>query len=503
MTQHKLKIVSVSAEIAPFVKTGGLGEVTKSLSKAMAKLGHEVIAIAPYHHKIKDYSPAPKLIHKNLKIEIDTKNILYADIYESGFENSTVKIYFIDNPDLFSNFEPIYSSEYDNKRFLFFNAAIKPTLKAINFKPDIIQCHDWHTALIPNFIHKHKTRDFNPATIFTVHNLAFQLGGDWWAIPENKRDLGTTPLPLFSNNEEVSKINFALRGILYADIISAVSEHYAREIMTKKFGENLDKHLKTRKKELFGIINGIDYNEYNPQTDPGLPEKFSVENFSANRKNKTYLQKYFGIEVNPSIPLAGMVSRITEQKGFDLLIEILPALMKLNLQLAIMGGGDNKYEKIFTNATKKYAGKFGYKPFEQKRETLVYAGSNFFLMPSRFEPCGLGQLLSLRYGSIPIVHRVGGLSETIMDFKPKTNEGNGFVFSSYKPESLLAAIIRALELYKSNPEVWEGLMSNALKQVYSWELPATKYIALFKKAMIKHRFENIRPKDFWSLFSQH
>ena len=168
-----------------------------------------------------------------------------------------------------------------------------------------------------------------------------------------------------------------------------------------------------------------------------------------------------------------------------------------------MGGGDNKYEKIFTNATKKYAGKFGYKPFEQKRETLVYAGSNFFLMPSRFEPCGLGQLLSLRYGSIPIVHRVGGLSETIMDFKPKTNEGNGFVFSSYKPESLLAAIIRALELYKSNPEVWEGLMSNALKQVYSWELPAAKYIALFKKAMIKHRFENIRPKDFWSLFSQH
>ncbi len=489
MTKRPLNIISVSAEIAPFVKTGGLGEVTKSLSRALAQLGHNVTVFVPYHKKIKSHVPEPKLILSNLPVKIDAENTLFADIYQ-GDLTDTIKVYFIDNPALFSNFEHIYHFERDNERFLFFNAALKPAIEALDLKPDIIQCHDWHAALAPCFIHQQKIKGCNPATIFTVHNLAFQLGGDWWAVPEKERDTGTTPLPSFSDTEGVRKINFALRGILCADLISAVSEHYAREIMTEKFGESLNRQLKARKKDLFGIINGIDYNEYNPQTDPGLPEKFGIENFDTNRKNKIYLQEYFGLKINQTKPVVGMVSRITEQKGFELLIKILPAIMKLDIQLVIMGGGDKKYEKIFTEATKKYPGKFGYKPFEQKHETLVYAGSNFFLMPSRFEPCGLGQLLSLRYGSIPIVHRVGGLSETVTDFDPKTGKGNGFVFSSYDPKSLLAAIVRAMELYKNDPEAWGKLMLTALKQVYSWELPAKKYESLFKKAILKHRFEN-------------
>ncbi|OHA47093.1 MAG: hypothetical protein A3A80_01580 [Candidatus Terrybacteria bacterium RIFCSPLOWO2_01_FULL_44_24] len=486
MPTKNLNIVSVTAELSPFVKTGGLGIVANNLPQALAKLGHNVIIITPFYKKIAENTRGLKLVIKNMPFAVQ-KTELAADVYE-GTLNEGVKVYFIDKPSFFSEIPVIYGSPFDNKRFLFFNFAVIQTLKELGFNPDIIQCHDWHTGLLPCLIHAGKNIK-NPATVFTIHNLAFQLGSDWWLIPEKERDNGISPLPDFTDEARIKNLNFTLRGILCADLISTVSEHYAQEIMTKRFGENLERQLKDRRRDIFGIINGIDYNEYNPETDPGLPIKYNIDTFDRNRKNKLALQEYFDIERNPTKPLIGMVSRITEQKGFDLLIEILPALMKLDLQLVIMGSGDKRYEDTFGQAHKKYPKKFGYRSYDQRYETLVYSGSNFFLMPSRFEPCGLGQLLSLRYGSIPIVHGVGGLSDTVTDFNPKTGKGNGFVFTSYDSRAILTAIVRALENLKRNGVMWNNLIKTSMSEVYSWELPAKKYVSLFKRALRKHKSE--------------
>ena len=316
------------------------------------------------------------------------------------------------------------------------------------------------------------------------------MGTDWWTFPAHERDDGQrTPEQLYEKGD-IASMNFALRGIRDADIVSTVSEHYAEEILTKQFGENLERELRKRKKDLFGIVNGVDYYVYNPTIDPGLKVQYGADSLEQKAGNKRELQRLFGIAERKDVAVIGMVSRITEQKGFDLVLSILEALMRLKVQLVIMGSGDPTYEQVFKKACVTYLDKFGFLSFRQKYETLVYAGSDFFLMPSRFEPCGLGQLISLRYGSIPVVHAVGGLSETITDFNPRTGRGNGFVFSTYDPRMMLAAVVRALEAWMRNGPEWDTLLRNSMQEVYSWKIPARRYASLFRHAIRQHRKES-------------
>ncbi|MBU1130903.1 glycogen synthase [Patescibacteria group bacterium] len=482
----KLKIVSVASEVHPFSKSGGLADVARSLPKALKRLGHDVVVITPFYAQIiniKEYGLKP--IYENVDLEIDKENSVKIN-YWKGYLMEGLPIYFIESGQYFSKKKELYGSQHENRRFYLFDLAALKLLTLLKFEADIIHCHDWHTGLIPELLQKQFKESSvlkNSKTIFTIHNLAFQLGHNWWEMPLEKKDDGRKALPKFSS-PDIENINFAKRAILNADVINAVSEQYAQEILTPKFGQDLHRILENNKQKLFGIINGIDHFEYNPATDPGLAKNYSIDSFYFKKQNKEALQKYFKLPVKPEIPLLAMASRISEQKGFELLIKILETLLKRNLQLIIAGDGEKKYLNIISKLQKKYPKKLSLKPFEQKGETSIYAGSDLLLLPSRFEPCGLNQLYALRYGCIPVVHSIGGLADTVEDFNPKTQQGNGFIFKIYHEYNLLIAVARAIETFQYK-EVWKKIINNGMKISSSWEIPAKKYVELYKKALKK------------------
>lgn len=486
MPAKKLQIVHVASEVEPFSKTGGLADVASSLPKATKDMGCKVIVITPLYNEITSKRKHNlKLVAKDIKIELSEGVNLEADFWQGELDKN-LPIYFIENNKYFGQRKKLYGSKHENARFFFFDLAALKLLKIIKFQPDIIHCHDWHAGLIPYFVKKRFKNDElfkKTATIFTIHNLLFQFGHNWWKVRGNLRDDGHARLPKFEHGPKLERINFAKRAIINADIINTVSEQYAEEILTKNFGQDLHRILKNRKDRLFGIINGIDYHDFNPKTDPGLYKNYGPNSLNKKAENKKYLQKYFKLPVDADIPVLGMVTRITEQKGFDLVMQIIEDVLKLDVQFVIMGSGEKIYESFFKKLQKKYPEKIGaHLEFDAKRATSVYAGSDMFLMPSRFEPCGLGQLISLRYGSIPIVRAVGGLADTVTDFNPQTKKGNGFVFHAYGPKSLLIAITRAIENYKYT-ETWNKLVKNGMEQVFSWEIPAKKYLSLYHKAI--------------------
>lgn len=496
MARKKLKIAHVVSEVDPFSKSGGLGDVARSLPKAIKRLGHEVIVITPLYNAIINQKKfGLKLIAKEVAIELSKQKTAEVNYYQGELIKG-LPVYFVENKKYFGRRKKLYGSKWENARFMLFDLAALKLLKVLKFKPDIVQCHDWHAGLIPYFLNRRYKKDEfweKTATIFTVHNLLFQLGHSWWNIKNGLKDDGYSPLPVFSHSPQLERINFAKRAIINADLINTVSERYAEEILTKNFGQDLHRILKNRKDRLFGIVNGIDYQDFNPKTDPGLYKNYGVNSLNKKAENKKHLQKYFKLPIDTNIPVLGMVTRITEQKGFDLLMKIIEDVLKLDIQFVIMGAGEKVYESFFKKLQKKYPKKIGtHLEFDAKRATSVYAGSDMFLMPSRFEPCGLGQLISLRYGSIPIVRAVGGLADTVTDFNPQTKKGNGFVFHSYSSKSLLVAIIRAIENYKYT-ETWNKLVKTGMKQSFSWEIPAKKYVDLYHKA-IKEKNKSKRKK---------
>lgn len=484
--EKQLKIVFVSAEVDPFSKRGGLADVARSLPRALEKLGHQVIIVTPLYGTIDKEKFRLKLLAKDVPVEIDETTTLKADFWRGKLRD--LAVYFVDNKNLFSKVKHIYGAKNSGARFIFFNLATLKLLEHLQFSPDIIQCNDWHTGLIPYFLKKNKFNHSlfkNTATVYTIHNLSFQSGINWWRIPFREKDNGRKELPLFNQSKKLEYINFAKRAILYSTVVNTVSEQYANEILTREFGQDLHRILKNKKKKkrLFGIINGIDYQDYNPETDPGLKANYSIKTLDKKVKNKIYLQRKFQLPQNPEIPLLGIVSRITEQKGFDILADIIDSLLRLDFQLVVWGSGEKRYEKFFRKIQKENPKKIAASlELDTKHATRVYAGSDIFLMPSRFEPCGLGQLISLRYGSIPVVHAVGGLVDTITDFNPRTGKGNGFVFRRFNSQDFLAAIVRALETYK-HKEIWTKLVKRGMKLSFTWEVPARKYVTLFKRAV--------------------
>ncbi|HNV12246.1 MAG TPA: glycogen/starch synthase [bacterium] len=486
MDKKKIKIIHVSAEVAPFSKTGGLADVARSLPEALFKLDHDVRIITPFYGKLIDEREYNlKMIFKNINVVIDPENSIKVNFWQ-GKLNGGLPVYFVDIKKYFSKHKRIYGSDKENVRFLTFNVAVLKLLNILELVPDIIHCHDWHSGLIPYFL-KNKgryTKIFSKTkTVFTIHNLAFQMGRNWFHIPPEKKDYGRKKIPLVSD-PEIENVNFAKRAIMSADIINAVSEKYRDEIMTKKFGQDLHRILKNRSNRLFGIVNGIDYDSYNPQNDPGLFHKFDFKTHKLKKENKKFLQKKLGLPVNENVPLICSTSRIAHQKGFDVVLKLLPFLSRLDIQIIFMGDGSENYIKEIKNLNKKFPKKIFWMPFRENHdiETLVYAGSDFFVLPSYYEPCGINQMISMRYGCIPIVRETGGLYDTVKNFNPGSKNGTGFTFRYEDEFSFFWAIVRALETYKYK-DVWNSIIERAMSQSSSWEIPAQKYVKLYKKAI--------------------
>jgi len=485
--EKNLNIVSVSSEISPYSKTGGLADVASSLPRALNRLGHRVICITPFYGKVIDKRKyGLKLLTEEVEIKIDKKNSIKVNYWMTELTKG-VTVYFVENTKYFSRkkeMKNIYGSSHENARFLLFNRAALRLLSILKFKADVIQCHDWHAGLIPYYLSKdfkHSDTLSNTATVFTIHNLIFQLGHNWWEIPPEKRDDGKSKLPLF-DKPKIERINFAKRAILTADILSTVSETHAEEIIEREKGQGLNVLLQNRQDRLYGIVNGIEHREYNPKTDPGLKKNYSYKQISHRKYNKAFIQRKYGLTQDKNIPLIVMCSRITHQKGFDLILEALTILLRFKIQFIIMGDGNKEYISKLKKLMKKNPQKIVWTKFNQKYETSLYAGGDMFLLPSTSEPCGINQMKALRYGCIPIVRSIGGLKDTITNYDFNNPEGNGFTFSSYSPLSLYGAIIRALE-YNKNKIIWNNLVTQAMQISFSWNLPAKLYVELFKRAI--------------------
>jgi len=481
---NKLKIASVSAEVDPYSKSGGLADVAGALPKALKKLGHNIIVVTPFYGSIIDPKKYNlKKIKENITVIIDNKHKQKVDFWQ-GYLTEDLPIYFIENEKYFSKRKTLYGSSHENIRFLLFDLAVLKLLIKLRFEADIIHCHDWHTGLIPYFL----KRDFQnsrvlkkAATVFTIHNLTFQLGHNWWEVPDKLKDDGRSSLPDL-DDPKIEGVNFAKRAILNADVINTVSEQYAEEIMTRDFGQDLHRILKNRKDRVFGIVNGIDYKDYNPHNDPGLYRNFDWHNFEVKEKNKLFIQKYYNLPQDSKVPILCMTSRIAEQKGFDLVKDISDIIFRFNLQMIIMGDGDKGMISHLKKLQKTYPKKLTYTPFDFKMETSVYAGADMILLPSRFEPCGLTQMKSMRYGCVPIARHIGGFVDTVFDYNPRYQTGNGFSFKAYDSRAMLVAITRALETYKREDE-WRKMVQKVMRQSFSWEYPARKYVELFKTAL--------------------
>ncbi|RJR08764.1 glycogen synthase [Candidatus Parcubacteria bacterium] len=488
--KKNLKIVSISSEVEPYSKTGGLGDVARSLPKSLFRLGHEVIIITPFYKRVIDRETHKlERIYSDVSLYIDKDTELKIAYYRTELIPGLF-VYFVRNDRYFSRKKSIYGSTHENARFYLFSVAALKLISLLKFDADIIHCHDWHTGLIP---YLKKTRFKNSqtlkkaATVYTIHNLVFQLGHPWWEVPAKNKDNGKGALPLFSS-PDIEYINFAKRGILEADVVSTVSETYTQEVMNKDFGQDLHRILVNRKHKLFGVVNGIDYNKYNPKTDRGLYKNYTLDKVHRKLLNKRFLQKQYNLPVDDNIPLIGLTSRIAEQKGLDLILEILPTLLLRDVQMIIMGDGDKEYIKKLKKIQRQYSNKLCWVPFDRKMETSIYAGGDMFILPSRFEPCGINQLISFRYGCVPIVRNTGGLSDTVVNFNPETDTGTGFTFKHYNAKEFLVAITRALETYKYKA-TWKKLIRTGMKISFSWDLPAARYIDLYKKA-IRFKKEN-------------
>lgn len=481
----QLKILFASSEVHPFAKTGGLADVSGSLPPALASLGHQVAVVTPLYRSTREGKHELKLHDKILRVPykgqpLETKVFLAS----MGAE---IPVYFIQRDEFFDR-GGLYGTpdgDYiDNpERFIFFSRSVLEWGKLIGYQPDIVHCHDWQTSLVPVYlktVYGNESHFKKARSVFTIHNLAYQ-----GVFPEETLSVSGLSPELFSimGLEYYGKMNFMKGGILFADKITTVSERYAQEIQTTEFGYGLDGVLRDRSTDVFGILNGIDYTSWNPKTDPHIAANYDVKELSGKQQCKEELIKIFDLQGTDKSPVIGMISRLADQKGFDILAEAMENLLKLDICLVILGTGDAKYEKQYAALGEKHPGRLGVKiAFDNALAHKIEAGSDMFLMPSRYEPCGLNQMYSLKYGTVPIVRATGGLDDTIKEFDPETGKGNGFKFSAYSSAELIKAVKRARYLYR-NKLLWAKLVKNAVKEDFSWQKSARKYEEVYRKAL--------------------
>ncbi|WP_243369713.1 glycogen synthase GlgA [Geotalea sp. SG265] len=481
-----MKILFVASEVTPFAKSGGLADVTGALPKSLKKQGHDVRIILPFYSEVERGGYGIRKGRKSVDVMVG------GSAKRGLFRHTTLEdipVYLLENKEYFSR-DHLYgtaSGEYpdNHQRFAFFCRGVLDLLKKMDYRPDIIHCHDWQTAMIPLILKKEKGDDLffsKTGTVFTIHNLAYQ-----GLFPrEAMVDMGLDP-SLFTIDclEFYGKINLLKGAILTADVINTVSETYCREILTPEAGDGLDGVLALRRNDLYGVLNGIDYEHWNPATDRGISRNYTPAAPAGKAHNKKALQKRLGLEVAEDVPLIGMVSRLTEQKGFDLLEALLPRIAKAKLQLVLLGTGDEKYLKLLQEfaalGTDNISVNIGFHP---ELAPQIYAGSDIFLMPSRYEPCGLGQMIALRYGAVPVVRKTGGLADTVFDERDQSREPNGFSFDDYTPEALWEALSRAINAHADKAS-WKKMMKRGMAGDFSWNASARKYEELYRQVLAK------------------
>ncbi|HEX9897378.1 MAG TPA: glycogen synthase GlgA [Dehalococcoidales bacterium] len=478
-----LHIAMASSEISPFAKTGGLGDVLGSLPPALEKLGVEISLIMPaYRSVLKGNFPVEDT---GIRFSIPVSDKVVKGSVLQGKVGRSIPVYFI-RADKYYERESLYGTGDgdfpDNaERFVFFSRAVLEILK--NDPPAILHAHDWQTALSIAFL-KAQPELYpelaSTKTVFTVHNLGYQgvfWNLDWHLLNLDWRFFSSQYLEFFN------KINFLKGGVVFADRVTTVSPTYAEEITTTEYGFGLEGVFQEKAKGLTGILNGIDYKVWNPETDANIAHTFSFDDLAGKTICKAELQKAFGLQENPDVPLIGMVTRLTSQKGCDLVAMAMNALMERDIQLVLLGDGEKYYTELFEGMTEKYPGKIGVQmAFDELKVHKIIAGADFILIPSRYEPCGLTQMYGLRYGTVPVVRATGGLKDTIQEFNPEVGTGNGFLFSLNEVHDFLAAIDRALECYQQK-DLWTTLIQNGMKENFSWEKSARLYKEVYSKLL--------------------
>jgi len=472
-----MKVLFIATECTPFIKTGGLADVIGALPQALMNEDVEAHVILPKYVDIPMiYKDQMTLLHV-INVQLGWRN-QYCGLWKLQHEQITY--YFIDNEYYFVR-SSLYGHGDDAERFAFFNRAVMELLPYLDFKPDILHANDWHSGLISLYLQDFYRDDpfyQNMRTVFTIHNLKYQ-GVYPPSILGDLLGLGPEYFTM-DKLEFYGQVNFMKAALVYADRITTVSPTYAKEIQTPYYGEQLDGLLHNRRHDLNGIINGIDDVQYNPTTDPYLFENYTTQDVQKHKQaNKIKLQELLHLPIDADIPMIAVVSRLVEQKGFDLLAHILDEIATLDIQLVVLGTGEYKYEQLFREAARKYPDQISALiTFNEELSRKVYASSDLFLMPSRFEPCGIGQLIALRYGSAPIIRETGGLYDTITPFNTNTGTGNGFTFTNYNAHDLLRTIRYALLQYHDSAN-WNKIQNNIQNSCYSWQQSAKAYKALY------------------------
>ncbi len=482
-----LKLLMLSSEVVPFAKTGGIADVVGSLPIALKRIGVDVRLAMPRYSII----PIEKFnlleILKPFDVPLDNRTDKASVL--QGFIGGQVPVYFIENARLYDR-DGIYLYPDDAERFIFFCRAALEMCRHLSWQPDVVQANDWQTAIVPNWLKTIYADDpffANVASVYTIHNLDYQ--GIFGHRVLELAGLGTQGFIVHPDiaPEINDVVDFMARGILYSDIITTVSERYAQEILTPEFGERLDPILRARKDRLVGILNGIDYDRYNPQTDPQIAKHYDVNSLDARAENKLTLQRELHLTPDAGVPLLGMVSRLNEQKGLHLVRELSERLLRLNVQFALMGTGDEDLQRFFAELQGRYPTRVAYVPdFDPSLTAKLFAGSDIYLMPSRFEPAGTNQMIALRYGAVPVVRVTGGLADTVQDFDPRTGQGNGFTFVDMDAWALFTAVVRALENYK-HADTWRQIQRNGMTLDLSWSHSAERYVSAYRSAIEKKR----------------
>jgi starch synthase len=481
-----MRILFVSSEMVPFSKTGGLADVAGGLTKALRKLGHEVATIVPYYKATRKKGFSIEDVDIPFAIPMSDREE-YGEIFRLVQDDGSI-VYFI-GKEAYYDREQLYGTpqgDYpDNaERFIFFSKAALQACKVLKCRPDIVHCNDWQTGLVPVFLKTLQNTDPSfkkVATLFTIHNIAYQ--GLFWHLDMHLTNLSWD---LFNPEgiEYYGKINLLKAGIVGSDIITTVSPRYAEEIQTPEFGYGLEGILRKRSGRLFGVLNGADYEEWNPETDKYLAANYSARDLSGKAKCKRDLLEHFGLPARNDAPLIGIVSRLADQKGFDILAEVMNDIVREGFQFVLLGTGEEKYHTLFNKMAKKHPDKVGIKlTFSNEIAHKIEGGADMFLMPSLYEPCGLNQMYSLKYGTAPVVRATGGLDDTIVDHPTSPKSGNGFKFHEYTSSALLEKLRQARKFYE-NKEEWKRIMLNGMTCDFSWDSSARKYAELYQKAIL-------------------
>ena len=471
-----MKILFVTSECAPYSKSGGLADVAFSLPPALKNSGNEVEIITPYYRCVKDRFHSELQPMGSLQVALGERK-LYCGLFKG--ELSGVPVWFLDNMELFDR-EKLYGYDDDKFRFAWFSKAVIDVLNRLDFVPEILHCNDWESALAVIYLKDDQARrpDYrNIRTVYTIHNIAYQGICGFGFV----QDFLSIPDGCFGLMERFGQADFLKAGVVMADRGNTVSPSYAREICTPEFSEGLDGDLSFRG-DVDGITNGIDKAVWNPSKDPHIPVKFSKGRLLGKVQCKTALMEETGLEIVPTRPLIGMVTRLVEQKGIDLIREILPDLMDMGVQLIIFGQGDETYTQYFRQCAARYPGQLGFSSdYTEQMASEIFAGADFYLMPSRFEPCGLSQMMAMRCGTVPIVHETGGLKDSVRPYSRFDGIGDGFSFSDYQSKDLLLAIQEALKVYFADEKTFTLLRKRCIQKDFSWLRSAEEYTRMYAR----------------------